>query len=301
MKITKIQTTVSSKYKTAAKFFIAAVSSLLPLQAGKDCFVKSMQKEIPIVIDKLDKKFSQVLLKDLQTIENINTRGGITHCYSDSSLVVLKNRLVESKIKTEYIHPIDTAIKPYIPSTGQFGSIRPFGRLHLGIDIYPRLYGRKPKNPVPVVSVSDGIVISVKKSPDNDYKNIIANNIKIMSPDGKIYSYDHLGRKNDYKSEKYYPLRDLGSIVNCGDTLGYVGKTGETEIWHLHFSVEDLNIKKEQENNPVWKKLYSKYTDFATPKGQVDPLDNEKAGKISDYLKQYRVDKGPKVDYLDKL
>lgn len=301
MKVTIFQTYVPQKIKNSAKVIFAAILTLTPAGCGKDQFVKDFSTTITPIVQKYEAKLSKSFADSLKVVETINCRGGATHSYSDSSLSVLRTRLVESGIKTNYTMPVDTLIKPYIPSTGQFGSLRPAGRAHLGIDIYPRLYGRKPKEPVAVLSATDGIVVSVKRSPEKDPKNLIANNIKVMSSDGKIYSYDHLGRPEDYKNAKYTPLKKLGEVVHAGDTLGTVGKTGETDVWHLHFSVEDADAQKIQEKSAVWKNLFKRHSVYATPRGQVDPLDSSKAGDISMYLNKYKIDRGEKVSYVRDL
>lgn len=293
-----------NKVKKTLRIAAAAVMLSIPLKTGTDMFVKSINREIP-KLEIATKESVSILRKNLtenfKTEQIVNCRGGVTNTYTIECLEKLRETLMNSRQKTSYTLPIDSQIKAYIPSTGQFGSIRPQGRAHLGVDIYPRLYGRKPKKPVAVLSATDGIVVSVKESPKHDPKNLIANNIKIMAPDGKIYSYDHLGRPEDYKGAKYIPLKKLGETVNAGDTLGTVGKTGETDVWHLHFGVEDMDVQKEQFKNPIWQKLFKNHSVYATPRGQVDPLDSTKAGGISQILNKYQVDKGPKVDYVDKL
>lgn len=302
MKVPFIKVHLPQKIKNSAKYIAASIIAMTPIQCAKDTFVREFSKiGAQKIAVKYEAKYLASLIDGLPVTETVNCRGGVTHCFTDSAMAVLRQRLMSSGAKTTYTPPVDTLIKPYIPSTGQFGSVRPQGRAHLGVDIYPRLYGRKPKEPVAVVSATDGIVVSVKKSPEKDPKNLIANNIKIMSPDGKIYSYDHLGRPEDYKGAKYTPLKELGSFVNKGDTIGTVGKTGETDVWHLHLGVEDLDAKAVQEKSPVWRNLFKKYSVYATPRGQVDPLDSVKSGEIAKFLNKYRVDKGEKVSYLKDL
>lgn len=297
LNVTNTVKPIVNRTKSPLKVLAAAIMLSIPTPAGDSfsrCVATKASPKANIVLN-------EAMTKGMEIIENINCRGGITHCFDDISLKKLQKLITNSNTKNTFVFPIDSALHPYIPSTGQFGSVRPGGRAHLGVDIYPRLYGRKPKEPIAVLSATDGIVVSVKKSPEHDPKNLIANNIKILGTDGKIYSYDHLGRPEDYKNAKYTPLKNLGKIVHAGDTLGTVGKTGETEVWHLHLGVEDLAEKEKQMKNPVWQKLFKNYSVYATPRGQVDPLDSTKAGGISNILNHYKIDKGPKVDYLDKL
>lgn len=303
MNISSVTSTKFSIFKSAIRATVTAVVLGLPIKTGCDTFIRNINNELPKVevSATVSSVLDKILAEGLATETLTNIRGGVTHTFSNSELQKLRKLLINSKIKKTYTFPVDSSIKPYIPSTGQFGSVRPQGRAHLGVDIYPKLYGRKPQKPVSVLSATDGVVVSVKKSPKHDPENLIANNIKIMAPDGKIYSYDHLGRPEDYPTAKFYPLKELGEIVHVGDTLGTVGKTGETEVWHLHLAVEDLDVQKAQLKSPIWKKLYKQYSVYSTPRGQVDPLNEKKSGEISKYLNKYKIDKGEKVDYVDDL
>lgn len=109
-----------------------------------DEFIKVIEREAPSIIKKVELRLEKKLADSLTIVELVNARGGKTKCYNDSSLGVLKAKMLKSGFKNTYVFPIDSGINAYIPSTGQFGSPRPAGRPHLGIDIYPVLYGRKP-------------------------------------------------------------------------------------------------------------------------------------------------------------
>jgi len=229
------------------------------------------------------------LTQGLKDTTLINMRGGATKTYTDSSLEILKERILDRNIHAKYSFPIDTAYKPYISNWGVFGAPRG-NRPHLGIDIYTTKAGKKPKEPVAVLSPIDGIVISQKKSlPKN---KIIGNITKIMGVDGKIYTFDHMAKASDYPNYREIPLKNVGAIAKTNDTLGIVGNTGETAVWHLHLSVQDLDVKKQQAKNPAWQELYHRFKDFAKPEGQVDPLDSTKAGKITQILKTYKIEGG---------
>ena len=287
-----------------ARSALTALMFCLPAKTGTDIFVKNILPHSDAV-EIISKTNGLNYLKNIATkfeiVADTNCRGGITKGFASEDITFLKNKMQKLKLETKYIPPIDTGIRPYIPSTGQFGSIRPQNRPHLGIDIYPKLYGRKPQEPVYITSATDGIVVSAKKSPAHDPQNLIANNIKILAPDGKMYSYDHMARPEDYTGTKYFDLKSPGEIVRAGDTIGIVGRSGETVVWHLHFAVTDPNALQKQLKNPVWKNLYKKHGVYATPRGQVDPLNRKKAGNIADILKQYHIDSGKKVDYWKQL
>lgn len=302
MKIPKVHTPIFCRLKRSVKLLLGSVLISSSLNCCKnDEFIKVIEREAPSIIKKVELRLEKKLADSLTIVEQVNARGGKTKCYNDSSLEVLKAKMLKSGFKNTYVFPIDSGINAYIPSTGQFGSPRPAGRPHLGIDIYPVLYGRKPKKPVAVMSAIDGIVISVKESPKKDPQNLIANNIKIMGTDGKVYNYDHLSRPEDYPNSKYFKLKELGSVVHSGDTIGTVGRTGETAVWHLHMGVNDLDSKQSQLKSDIWQKLFKKHSVYANPIGQVDPLDSTKAGNISEILNKYKIDKGEKVDYVKNL
>lgn len=259
-------------------------------------FPKEMKPENPSAFLIPPTIISQPVSLDSSFVANLkdtfvtNFRGGVSHCYTDSSLEVLRKRILSKNLAKKYFPPVDTLLKPYIGNLGQFGSPRPNGRPHIGVDIYTTTYGRKPLKPVPIHPTINGIVISTKKAREKD--NLIANHVAIMGTDGKIYSFDHLAKGSDYPKNKEVPLKPLGTIVTPQDTLGYMGATGETSLWHLHFSVRDLDTKKKQELNPTWKKLYKDNKDYSKPDGQVNPLDSAKAGPIANTLHKYEIQKG---------
>lgn len=79
-------------------------------------------------------------------------------------------------------------------------------------------------------------------------------------------------------------------MIKMCDKLGYVGKTGETDIWHLHLTVMTEKGLENQQNDPGWMAL-SKKSKYTQLKGQVDPLNESEAGTIANLLNQYtRID-----------
>ena len=304
MKINNLLSKHIPKPVKAARIALTSLMFCLPAKTGTDIFVKNMLQH-SVAVETISKANGLSCLKNIaskfEIVADTNCRGGITRGFKSADITLLKNKMQKLKLETKYIPPIDTGIRPYIPSTGHFGSIRPQNRPHLGVDIYPRLYGRKPQEPVYIMSATDGIVVSSKKSPAHDPQNLIANNIKVLAPDGKMYSYDHMARPEDYTGAKYFDLKSPGEIVHAGDTIGIVGRTGETVVWHLHFAVTDQNEIQRQLKNPLWKNLFKNHGVYAVPRGQVDPLNRKKAGNIADILKQYHIDSGKKVDYWKQL
>lgn len=286
MKVDSSFYTPKAKIKRMAQATIGLFMLCHPLSLGVDTFQKQSSKafqDLPLVTQKITNGLKENVFSD--------TRGSKTFFYNDSCLQVLKERILKKQIRPSFSPPINPNFRPYIGDTGHFGSPRPFGRVHLGVDIYASLYGRKPKKPVPVQPVTDGIVVYVQKANPDD--NLEPNHVKIMGYDGKIYGYNHLARAEDYNKFKPVTLPELGSEVSTKDTVGYVGATGETAVWHLHMSVCDLDVQKEQVKNPLWQKLHKKHRGYAKPLGQVDPLDSTKAGPVSSALRVYRIDKGP--------
>ena len=68
-----------------------------------------------------------------------------------------------------------------------------------------------------------------------------------------------------------------------GTPLGYVGSTGETTMYHLHFSVQTQEQLKKQLQSDIWLERQKK-SPYSELKGQVNPRDSEEAGPIADEL-----------------
>jgi murein DD-endopeptidase MepM/ murein hydrolase activator NlpD len=92
------------------------------------------------------------------------------------------------------------------------------GRLHAGQDIFA-------KKGTPVVSATDGIVVRVGTN------TLGGKIVSVMGSGGRVYYYAHLDR--------YAESLTAGDEVSAGDTLGYVGNTGNARTTppHLHFGV----------------------------------------------------------------
>jgi peptidoglycan LD-endopeptidase LytH len=92
------------------------------------------------------------------------------------------------------------------------------GRKHEGQDIFA-------KRGTPVVSATNGVVVRVGSN------KLGGNVVSVVGNGGRLYYYAHLDRY----AEGIAP----GSEVFAGDTLGYVGTTGNAHNTppHLHFGV----------------------------------------------------------------
>ena len=95
---------------------------------------------------------------------------------------------------------------------------RPGGRRHEGQDIFG-------KRGTPVVSATDGIVVRV------GVNSLGGNVVSVMGNGRRIYYYAHLDRFAEGLA--------AGDEVAAGDTIGYVGNTGNARTTppHLHFGV----------------------------------------------------------------
>ena len=242
----------------------------------KDIFIKELKEEKPATVEDI--------INNLEITSESNFRGGIAYKYNDSTVMVLKKLIQKPQEDIEYILPIENSKDVFLDrKAGMFGSPRPGGRPHLGLDIFVSKRARKPLQPVKIVSPIDGVVISHKRAREKD--NVIANSVTILGVDGRRYAFDHLARGSDYSDS--IPLPTAGTIMKRGDDIGYVGSTGETALWHLHLGVMTDEEKVIQESDKNRVKL-AKKTNYAPIKGQVDPLNREKAGPIADLLKQYK-------------
>jgi len=245
-------------------------------ESYNDVFVKELKEEKPAS--------HEHIIDNMEIISESNFRGGISYKYNDSTVQVLKKLIQKPQGEIEYILPIENSKNVFLDrKSGMFGSPRPGGRPHLGLDIFVSKNARKPLQPVKIISPVDGVVISHKRAREKD--NVIANSVTILGVDGRRYAFDHLARGTDYNDS--IPLPQAGTIIKRGDDIGYVGNTGETALWHLHLAImtDEEKIIQEADKNRV---ALAKQTKYAPIKGQVDPLDREKAGPIADLLNTYK-------------
>lgn len=98
-----------------------------------------------------------------------------------------------------------------------WGAARSGGRSHEGIDIPAR-------RGTPVLSVSHGMVSAVQE------RELGGNTVSVTGPGGYSHYYAHLDSYG-----RYLP----GDEVAVGDTLGYVGDTGNAKgtAPHLHYGI----------------------------------------------------------------
>ncbi len=268
MKISSIR-----KYSTP---LFAFMMSYIPLKIGitnrihlgNDIFEKQIN-ELP-----LDLRLG--LKKEFVT----NFRGGVIEKYDSLSLVKLKNKLKQDTTKIfQYCFPIKEKEMAYTEPFGHFLAKRPPNRDHMGLDIFVTPYSKKPQNPITIVAPIDGIIISNKFARQTD--NIIGNSTSLLGIDGRTYTFDHMARGTDYSDS--IPRHKVGEQVKMGEPLGYVGSTGETTLWHLHFGVLTDSAKAKQIKDPVWLKRAQK-SPYSALKGQVNPLSRKDAGEIANVL-----------------
>ena len=225
-------------------------------------------------------------LEGLKITVDTNFVGGISHCFDDESVQKLKDRILMPDSLIEYKAPIENADNIYLEPFGYFFANRPANnkkRPHLGLDIYVSPNSKKPKKPVLIQAPIDGVVISHKCAREKD--NVISNCVILLGRDGRRYSFDHMARPDDY--EDFIPMPTVGTILKAGDPIGYVGRTGETALWHLHLTVMTDEQLEKQKNSKYWQKIASQ-SRYTRLKGQVNPLNPEEAGPIAYLLSQYR-------------
>lgn len=127
-----------------------------------------------------------------------------------------------------------------------FGMARSFGfrRKHLGHDMMGSLG-------TPIVAVEGGVVEAMGWNRYGGWR------IGIRSFDGKrYYYYAHL-----MKDSPYAPGLEEGDMVEAGDLIGYMGRTGYSdkenvnniETVHLHFGIQLIFDENQKEcNSEIW-------------------------------------------------
>ena len=278
----RILSVCANRLNRTARTCVLACAMLTPMKA-----VKEAPGELPKVCMEYFNMAKKVLPEPkLKVVIDTTFLGGIVQRYDDKSVEIIKNRILKQVSLADYVLPIENAQNIYLEKFGMYMANRPLGkrkRPHLGLDIFVSPFSRKPESPVVIRSPIDGIVISRKSARPTD--NLISNTVTILGIDGRRYAFEHMARPEDYPNPIALPK--LGIALKKGDKIGYVGRTGETTMWHLHFVVMTDEKLAEQKSSKFWKELsaQSKYT---TLKGQVDPLDEKVAGPIARLLKKYR-------------
>ena len=112
-------------------------------------------------------------------------------------------------------NPVDTASLPR--PANSWGTARPGGRRHEGIDIFA------PKG-TPVVSTTRGIIMRVGMN------RLGGQIVGVLGPGLEWHYYAHLDRFGTFRE---------GDLVQAGDVLGYVGNTGNARGTpsHLHYGI----------------------------------------------------------------
>ena len=265
---------------------VAAAAISFPMKTAHESPVKVSPIETPVcaVLPKND-----IVPKDLdglKIVADTNFVGGVSHRFDDESVQKLKERIYKPDSLLEYIAPIEKKSNIYLEPFGYYFANRPNGnkkRPHMGLDIFVSKLSRKPKKPVLIQAPVDGVVISHKRAREKD--NLIGNSIVLLGRDGRRYGFDHMARARDYRDS--IPMPTVGTILHAGDSIGYVGATGETVMWHLHFTVMTDEALDTQRESDYWKKLAAQ-SGYSEAKGQVNPLNREEAGPIADILSKYR-------------
>ncbi len=118
----------------------------------------------------------------------------------------------------------------------------PWGRsgAHRGVDIF----GKKGQ---PVVSATDGFVVSVKD------RSLGGKTITILGPKWRLHYYAHL---NDRRVH-------LGKWVRAGKIIGHVGRTGNAvgKMPHVHYSISTIFPYIWQRDNGPYGSLKMWYVD----------------------------------------
>jgi murein DD-endopeptidase MepM/ murein hydrolase activator NlpD len=130
---------------------------------------------------------------------------------------VLLMRLLTSRAPMLVEIPVEGVRRDQIRDS--WGAPRSGGRSHRGVDIFAM-------RGTPVISATEGIVIRVGT---NELGGQVIN---VLGPGRQVHYYAHLDAYGSF---------DEGDAVLPGDTLGYVGDTGNARgtPTHLHYGVYD--------------------------------------------------------------
>lgn len=201
------------------------------------------------------KAVSEALIKGEKTIEDYKEQLSSFAYYQEAYGAVLGNMVGEYKDstgKTQYglkaYHPIAKGF-PY-EEYDDFGASRSYGykRKHLGHDMLGQVG-------TPIIAVESGKVTALGWNQYGGWR------IGIESFDGlRYYYYAHLRQNRPYAEG----LKE-GDIVQAGDVIGYLGRTGYSakenvnniEVYHLHFGLQLIFDESQREGNgEIWIDVY---------------------------------------------
>ena len=100
-----------------------------------------------------------------------------------------------------------------------WGAARSVGRVHIGMDII----AKEGNELYAVASGTISKIYTVEKDP------LTGNGLRIARPDGTYFFYGHLSA--------LAPGIAVGTAVSAGQVVGYVGRTGNAGVSHLHIEV----------------------------------------------------------------
>ena len=200
--------------------------------------------------------------KDLQTDQSAEELLGNLYkyysYYHDAYNAVLGGLLGSFAIKTDSGLKTTYGLKAFSPVASgygyshcsDFGNSRSFGfaRKHLGNDLMGGLG-------TPIVAVEGGVVEAMGWNRYGGWR------IGIRSFDSKrYYYYAHL-----QKDKPFAPGLQEGDIVQAGDLIGFMGRTGYSdkenvnniETVHLHFGMQLIFDESQKEcNSEIWIDVY---------------------------------------------
>lgn len=166
--------------------------------------------------DKLDSKINSTIekKKELDAIaEQKRIEAERLKAQAQASKVTSRGGLVERKTTTTKVSANGKILANYVYISSQYGMRH--GKMHTGVDF------AAPKN-TEIYAWKGGKVVTANWS--GGYGNFI----EIQHDDGTISRYGHL---NSYAVA-------AGQTVSAGQLIGYVGTTGNSTGYHLHFEIK---------------------------------------------------------------
>ncbi len=165
-------------------------------------------------------------------------------------------RLGSSGIYAESIFPLQDLKAVEVTQGYRYGN----GESHGALDIICSARKREPCIKIPIYAAHDGVITKITnqycanskyKNRDTTLKysaNCIGKGIWISITDSKQYN----GYKFGYWHFETFSNFKVGDKIKAGQFLGYMGSTGKSTTWHLHFEIRNpSNTPLNQNNNIV--------------------------------------------------
>lgn len=193
---------------------------------------------------------SKKVLKELEDQKNAYQRDMETYEKENKALQSQIDKIIREKARAEYIGDLPQGTFLW-PCPGHFTISSPYGSrwgtTHKGIDI-------SASQGSDITAANSGQVIFVNNSCTHNYGK--SKSCGCGSGFGNYCIIDHGGGYTTVYGHATKIIVKEGQMVKTGDTIGYVGSTGDSRGFHLHFETRIGTDRVDPQGSKINLKMY---------------------------------------------